>query len=166
MPRDPLTVFYHFSCSDRRNSIEANGLVGGSTANLNENPTNNLYFVWYPPGDDFASDRKQAEFVLCMVKDKCHAVGGKLDVWRFINTEDVITRHTIKGEFRLKTPAESPIVAQWSAITGGRRVRVPPERLRRVPPASLPSDLKPYVVFDSPEDDFRCRERTRVNVLI
>ena len=159
-----LNTFYHFSCSSRRDSILQNGLIGGSNACLNENPTNNLYFVRYPKGvllPDFAVDRDKAEFVLCMIKDKCFDNFGELDVWRFVNSDKVIKNHNIRGEYVLMNAEESPIVAEWS---NGGRLRVPPEKIELYSSMKLPPDLRQYLLVNnhrSRRNDFPCKDKTR-----
>lgn len=159
-----LTTFYHFSCSSRRDSILQNGLMAGSNACLNENPTNNLYFVRYPKGVQplYAVDRDKAEFVLCMIKDKCFDEFGELDVWRFVNSDKVIQNHTIPGEYVLRNAEESPVVAEWS---NGGRLRVPPEKIELISSMKLPPDLRHYLVINnhrSRRNDLPCKDKTRL----
>jgi hypothetical protein len=160
-------TFYHFSCSSRRDSILQNGLLAGSNACLNDNPTNKLYFVRYPQGDlrpEFAIDRDKAEFVLCMIKDKCFDNFGQLDVWRFVNVDNVIVNHTIPGEYVLKTTEESPVVAEWS---NGSRLRIPPVKIELISEVRLPSGLKQYLItndYRSRKDDLRCKDKTNIKI--
>ena len=159
-----LTTFYHFSCSSRRDSILQNGLMAGSNACLNENPTNNLYFVRYPKGVQplYSVDRDKAEFVLCMIKDKCFDEFGELDVWRFVNSDKVIQNHTIPGEYVLRNAEESPVVAEWS--NGGRLI-VPPEKIELISSMKLPPDLRHYLVINnhrSRSNDLPCKDKTRL----
>jgi len=139
-----------------------NGLIGGSNACLNENPTNNIYFVRYPKGVQpvYVVDRDKAEFVLCMIKDKCFDEYGELDVWRFVNNDNVIQNH-IKGEYVLRSAEESTVVAEWSH---GGRVRVPPEKIELISAVRLPADLRHYLAINnhrSRKDDYPCEDKTR-----
>jgi hypothetical protein len=85
-----------------------------------------------------------------MVKDKCTEIGETLDVWAFTDrpAHDVITRHQLKGEYRLKTQTESSTVKKWSSMLAP--VRIPPRYLILLEASELPGDLR--------DDDETCNK--------
>lgn len=145
-----MTKYYHFTCKSRRESINKFGLCSGKKPCLNEKTGDDIYFVRYPKGksSEDISDRKTATFVMCMVKGMCENEGDELDIWRFEDKEDnLVVEHRWNvggeiggfGEYRLRRQNESEIVRRWSRMLAP--VRIPPDMIKRISPASLPREL-------------------------
>jgi hypothetical protein len=152
------SIYYHFTCSDRRDSIWERGLCGNSPPMLNAEDEDNttpknqdIFFVRYPIGKSkqCTIDRDKAEFVMCFVKGTCEQdKRTEMDIWQYEDTDNLIKPHDkadLRGEYRMSRPEESRIVHNWS--TQLACVRVPPEKLKMIHPNQLPTELYNHYLY-------------------
>lgn len=111
--------YYHLSCTNRRASIQAHGLQAGHNANLNENPTNTLYFINMHEDADEA-DMRSAYGVMCWIRHHCGEAGAQVDIWKVdddaVAVEEIIPGD-VDGEYMLPGDEDDPAVVPAVDIT-------------------------------------------------